>query len=443
LIKIRRGRRTRSDSTESKISEKFRAVINETTSLSMYSSKSDRTIYIIRKDLAKNYDIDVDASEAPILNKMQNEPDPYESSMADLKILEDEVFPVNEAIINVFDHDLELYGIKLAIGGSKTDYVTIQERDLIKYDVKPTLNGLVKFYKDNNKSILGFLDCEYITEEGNVIYLDCGKKNVSDNILSIKLKILASMQQRGFFLQQEHKYYGLQMYIIIESKVADDDKLFEFLKEMGIDWELIFFRRRLAIHDWTEIECNENSDNLKNYLRAKYETLNYFDINNITRLVINNDLPFIVADKMASLLYKMKYERVHQYKDDYQLQFQIEETQKTKLEEDRINIIDKINSLNRQKRINPTEVIISELKSLREQRNIIEEEQEKNNQRFDQLQEKIQNPDDAYSISLKKAEIAASAKLACAYLGLSQDITFDRDISMAEIIKYEEELTNI
>ena len=443
MIKIRRGRRQKSDSTDSKYLEKFRAVINDTTSLSMYSSKSDRTIYIIKKDLAKNYEIDVEASEAPMLNKMQNEQEPYESSMADLKILEEEVFPINDSINSIFDHDLELYGIKLAIGGSKTDYVTIEERDLIKYDVKPTLNGLVKLYKDNQKSILGFLDCEYITEEGNVIYLDCGKKNISDNIVSIKLKILASMQQRGFFLQQEHKYYGLQMYIVIESKVADDDKLFAFLKEMDIDWELIFFRRRLAIHDWTEIECNANSDNLKNYLRAKYGTLNYFDINNITRLVVNNNLAFIVADKMASLLYKMKSGRVHQYKDDYQLQFQIEQSQKTKLEEDRINIIDKINSLRRQQRINPTEEIINELQSLREQRSIIEDEQEKNNKRFDDLQEKMQNPDDAYSISLKKAEIAASARLACAYLGISQDISFDRDISMAEIIKSEEELTNI
>ena len=43
------------------------------------------------------------------------------------------------------------------------------------------------FIKDNNESIMGFLDREYITEEGNVICLNCGKKNLSDNVLSIKI----------------------------------------------------------------------------------------------------------------------------------------------------------------------------------------------------------------------------------------------------------------
>ncbi len=361
-----RRRRTRSDTSENKIIEKFRAIINENTSLSMYN-KGDRAYCIIRKDLVKDYEIEVMASEAPILNKMLNDSDPYESSMADIQILEEAVYPINDSIKKVFgdENDLDLYGIKLAIGGSKNDYVTIDEKDLIKYNVRPTLSGLVEFIRENNESIIGFLDREYINEEGNVIYLNCGKKNISDNIFSLKVKILASMQQRGFFLQQEHKYYGLQLYTIIESRKPDDDKLFEFLKELEIDWELIFFRRRLAIHDWTEIECERNSENLKNYLRAKHDTLNYFDVNNITRLVIKNQLPFIVADKMASFLYQMKVDRATQFQEN------------------------------------------------------------------------------GYSITLKKAEIAAAAKLACAYLGIQVKIKFDRDISMAEILKYEEEMSNM
>jgi hypothetical protein len=173
------------------------------------------------------------------------------------------------------------------------------------------------------------------------------------------------MQQRGLFLQQEHKYYGIQLYVIIELKTFDDDKFLELLKELEIDWELIYFRRRLAIHDWTEIECEKSSENLKNFLRAKYETLNYFDVNNIARVVIKNQLPFIVADKMASLLYQMKADRA------------------------------------------------------------------------------VQLQEDGYSITLKKAEIAASAKLACAYLGIQTQIKFDRDISMADVLKFEEELSNM
>ncbi|MFX1530987.1 MAG: hypothetical protein ACFFBC_07740 [Promethearchaeota archaeon] len=332
--------------------------------------------------MAKSYEIEVEASEAPVLNKMLSEPEPYESSMADVKILEDEVFPINEAFQKVFgmDKEFKLNSIKLAVGSKYNDYVTIGQDDLIRFNVKPTLNGLDRFIKENKESILGFLDCEYISEEGNVIYLNCSKKNVSEKIFSIKLMILASMQQRGFFLQQEHKYYGLQLYIIMESRKPNDVKLLEFLKELGIDWELIFFRRKLAIHDWTEIECEKDSENLKNYLRAKFETLNYFDVNNIIRLIVKNQLPFKVAVKMASLLYQMKNERATKVQDrPYQ-------------------------------------------------ENAYQEEQ-------------IQR--DEYSITLKKAEIAAAANLACAYLGIHKKINFDRDISENEILKYQEELTNI
>jgi len=347
----------------------------------MYNKKN-RSVCAIRKDLAKSYEIEVDASEAPILNKMLNDPEPYESSMADLKILENEVFPINKAFEKVFgtDKELKLNSIKLAIGSNNNDYVTVAESDLIKFDVKPTLSGLRDFIRENSESILGFLDSEYISEEGNVIYLNCGKKNITDNIYSFKLLILASMQQRGFFLQQEHKYYGLQLYIIVESKKANDDKLLELLKEMNINWELIFFRRKLAIYDWTEKECEQNSENLKSFLRAKFETLNYFDINNIIRVVAKNQLPFKVAEKMSSLLYKMKSERAYHLQDR---QFQ------------------------------------------------------ENHFQEDQIQQ------DEYSITLKKAEIAAAAKIACAYLGIQKKIVFDSDISVTEILKYQEELTNI
>ncbi len=317
-----------------------------------------------------------------MLNKILSDPEPYEISIADLKILEEEIFPINEALQKVFgsEKDLKLNAIKLAIGSTYTDYVTIGENDLIRFDVKPTLNGLNEFIKENKESILGFLDCEYISEEGNVIYLNCSKKNVSENIYSIKLLILASMQQRGFFLQQEHKYYGLQLYIIIESRKPNENKLLEFLKELNIDWEVIFFRRKLAIHDWTEIECERNSENLKSFLRGKYDTLNYFDVNNIIRLIVKNQLPFKVADKMASLLYKMKSERASRFHDR------------------------KYNEIAYQD---------------------------------DQLQQ------DEYSVTLKKAEVAAAAKLACAYLGIHNKINFDRDISIDEILKYQEELSNI
>ena len=51
-------------------------------------------------------------------------------------------------------------------------------------------------------------------------------------------------------------------------------------------------------------------------------------------------------------------------------------------------------------------------------------------------------PVDEYSLTLKKTEIAAAAKIACAYLGIHQQIKVDKDISDAEILKYQGELTN-
>jgi hypothetical protein len=379
-------RKLKSKRSDEKFAEEFRAVTDSSTSISMYNEKR-RSVCVIRKNLAKDYEIEVDSSEAPVLNSILEFPQPFETSMASLNLLEKEVFPLLDAFKNTFgaEKELKLRSIKLAVGGSNNDYVTIREKDLSKYDVKPTLSGLRDFIKENSDSILGFLDSEYVSEEGNVIYLKCEKRDVTDNIYSIKILILASMQQRGYFLQQEHKYYGMQLFVIIESKKPNDDKILMFIKELGIDWELIFFRRRLAIHDWTEIECQLNSDNLKSYLRVKYDTLNYFDINNIIRLIDKNKLPFNVADKMGSLLYKMKSERSSQ---------------------------------------------------LQERQNI-------DNLAYDNslTSGSIQSIDE-YSLTLKKAEIAAAAKIACAYLGIQKQITVDRDISDAEILKYQEELTN-
>jgi len=363
---LRKIRRSSDRRTEKKAVEKFRAVIDDRTSVTMIQ-RTDGMKLIIKIDLSNNYDFVIQASEAPVMNKYTGNPEPYEVSLADSKVLDEEIFPINESIKKVFgdDKDLDLHKIRLAVGGEKDDYVSIEETDLTINNVHPTLNGLMEFIQENKESIIGFLNRQYINEEGNVIYLVCQKKNLSPNISSIKLKVLASMQQRGYYLQEVHKYYGLQLYVIIEAKKFDDELLYQFLQELGINWEMIYFRRKLSLFDWTGIECERNSDNLKGYVRANYENLNYFDVNNITRIVVKNQLSFKVADKISSLLYKMKRERANQYGDE------------------------------------------------------------------------------EYSTTLKKAEIVAATRLACAYLGIKKEIKIDKDISLFEVQKYEEELTNI
>ena len=139
----------------------------------------------------------------------------------------------------------------------------------------------------------------------------------------------------------------------------------------------------------------------------------------------------------------MKSERTLQYKLEAEQQYDIEFNRKAQIEEERADLIDRINSLRRQKQMEPTNEIISELKSSRDRKNDLDNEKRRVIEKLRTLRDKIDNPEDIYSVSLKKAEIAASAKLACAYLGIDQEIKFDRDISVAEILKYQEELTNI
>ena len=100
----------------------------------------------------------------------------------------------------------------------------------------------------------------------------------------------------------------IKAYMIIKAESLNDPVL-SFLKAMGIEWEVIFWRGDLSIEDWLEIECEKNSVNLKGYLGAKFISLGFFDINNITRVAIVNQLTFKVVIRMAELLDRVKQHR--------------------------------------------------------------------------------------------------------------------------------------
>jgi len=184
-------------------------------------------------------------------------------------------------------------------------------------------------------------------------------------------------------------------------------------------------------------------NNLKNYIRSKYKTLNYFDVNNITRVINKNNLPFTVADKIASLLFKMKSERVTQIQEDTKLQHKVEQKRLNNIEDEMIALLEEISSLKKSQRYDSSSEISLKIENLYNKKLDLEREKRKVTEKIQNLQRKIQNPEDEYSISLKKAEIAAATRLACAYLGISQNIIFDRDIDITEILKYQDELTNI
>ncbi|MHA1730964.1 MAG: hypothetical protein ACTSU5_03430 [Promethearchaeota archaeon] len=298
----------------SNIERKFRAAIDEHTSLTVYEKESE-TYWIIKRDLV-DYESNVRASEAPISNQILRTPDPFETSVIDISILEKEVFPVNDAIRTVFgdDRDLELLSIRLAVGSKMSDFISIDETDLLNFNVEPTMVGLEEFVETNHDGLVGLIDRRYEHEKGNIVFLEAVIKNPATNIRSIEVKIVTSLQQRGLFMQQNHEYFGVGKYIVIRSKELDDD-LLNFLKQIEIDWELIYLRRELSIGNWTEIECERNSANLKGYIRANYPLLGYIDINNMLKIVIKNQYNFKIAVKMAELLSKLKSESSS--KEDY------------------------------------------------------------------------------------------------------------------------------
>jgi hypothetical protein len=289
---------------------KYRAAIDKNTSIEIIKDR-ELIYWVIKKDLG-DYETYMNASEAPISNLFTREPDSYESCVAERLILEKEIFPVAEAIKSVFNsQSVELDKISLAVGSNEFDYVSIDETDLKSLRVEPTLFGLQEFIEKNKDGILGFGVREFETDKGNLIFLRSKLVRPTKNIISIELVVLSSIQQRGFFIQKEHSWVGLEKYIIIKTAQIDDEKLLAFLKELDIDWEIVFLRRSLAINDWVELECERNTSNLKAYLRYTYSILGYIDIQNIVKVVENNTLSFKVASRMAELLNKQKKEMLN------------------------------------------------------------------------------------------------------------------------------------
>jgi hypothetical protein len=284
---------------------KFRAKIDKFTSILFY--QRDANIYcVIKKDLL-DYETSVSASEFPISVEFLKTPDAHETTLADINIFEKEIMPITVGISQIFGEDkiLSLDAVRLAVGSNENDYITVDETDLAAMDVEPSLQGLLDFIKGHREGIIGFCDRSFQPERFNVIFFESKLRNPDKNIKSIQITILSSLQQRGLYMQEHHRYNGLQLYVTIKFDEIDDQFL-DFLKSIEIDWEILFLRRDLALDDWTEIECERNSINLKGYIKVKYETLGFFDINNITRLVVRNQLDFKIADKIADILNKSK-----------------------------------------------------------------------------------------------------------------------------------------
>ncbi len=290
-------------------SKEFRAVIDKNTSL-VIIEQANKNHVVVKRELL-DYKLDVFASEAPIKNHISDaEILPYEYVVAERAILEKEIIGVNEVIKKLFGkkYDLRLKSIRLCIGDEE-DYLTIDESDLKEVDVTPTLSGLNAFLQTNKKSIFGFTIRHYQPKKGNLVFCECELTHPIYDIRSIKIIILASLSQRGLYMQKHHQGYGLHLYYILKIN-AFSDAVIRFFNELEIPIEMIYLKRKSSIHHWRSIECELDERNLKNYLQHQYNSLSHSDVEHIVAIVRENKFNFESANLMAEILNKMKNKRI-------------------------------------------------------------------------------------------------------------------------------------
>ena len=86
--------------TQKREDVKFHSAIDKNTTLTLYQREGGLYL-IIKKDLA-DYELFVSASEAPIINQYLKHPDPFESLLVDISIVEKEIDPLNFGLQTTF-----------------------------------------------------------------------------------------------------------------------------------------------------------------------------------------------------------------------------------------------------------------------------------------------------------------------------------------------------
>ena len=296
----------------------FYASIDKYTSLAVIKEDS-HTIFILKKDLV-NYKIHVHASEAPMSNILSSEQEPWETVIAHSEILEKEVFPLVDILKKVFGKSkkFKLKLVRLCVGSDFTDYVTIDESDLTRQGVDPSLEGLKTFFQANKDIIIGFMVRKYDPRQGNLTFLECLTRYPAREIYSLKLTILTNIAQRGTYTLKYQKPFGLQKYIIIDAKEITE-KIIKLLFMLGVNWSTIILRRSYGIKDWTKAEVQEDENKLRNFLKVKYPQLASEDIEQILRAAEEHGLSFEGIVLTAEILTHQKSMKDHlnEYEEFY------------------------------------------------------------------------------------------------------------------------------
>jgi len=288
----------------------FYVSIDNYTSLAVIKEDS-HIIFILKRDLVE-YNIHVQASEAPISNVLSSEQEPWETIIAHAEILEKEVFPLVEILGEIFGNKkkLRLNLVRLCVGSSFTDYVTIDESDLTRQGVDPSLEGLKTFYQANKDLVVGFMVRKYDPRQGNLTFLECNARYPAKEIYSLKLTILTNIAQRGTYTIKYQKPFGLQKYIIIDAK-GITDKIIRLLSRLGVNWSTIILRRSHGIKDWTKAEVQRDKSKLRNFLRVKYTQLTSEDIERIIEAAEEHGLTFEGTVLTAEILARQKSTKIH------------------------------------------------------------------------------------------------------------------------------------
>jgi hypothetical protein len=289
-------------------SEKFRASVGKNVTLSLFNR--DNGIYlIIKKDLS-DIKSEIYSSEAPILNSYLKVPEPFEFIVMDKDVINKEIEPINTALKIAFGdiREFQLETSQFVIGSSDENYVTIDQEDLDKYGVVPTINGMLNFVESNKESILGISNSRFEPDKGNIIFFDAVCREPDPDTASVQLRILSSVQQRGLSMQKKQTLSIIDMYIIIKAR-AISEPCMDFLRQLDIDLDLITMQRQLTINNWIEHEAEENPANLKAYLSRKYPDLTYTEIRSIVEICLENQLEFKVIEKVTELLNNLRLER--------------------------------------------------------------------------------------------------------------------------------------
>ena len=271
----------------------------------------NKKIQVVLKKELLDYNIDVVASEAPVKNSIiKGEIIPYEYVIAEIAILEQELFKLNECVKKVFGtkFEIKISSIRLCVG-NEDNYHTVDESDLKEVNIDPTINGLKKFIDTSKKRVFGFTIRNYDTKQGNLIFCEADLLRPVFDLYSLKIKILTNLSQRGLYMQQHHLGYGLHLYYIFTlSKFSDN--LVHFFNELGIPIELIYLKRKSSVQNWRALECELDEKNLKNYLQFNYTSLSHSDVEQIVTIITANKFDFEIANMMADLLNRLKLERV-------------------------------------------------------------------------------------------------------------------------------------